>query len=322
MRDDVVETMKEYTEKTGIPLDRLLRHAGLRRSKYYEWNRRYGLENRHNGNVPKANWLFEHEKEAIIDYAKNNPEEGYRRLAYRMIDDDVVYATPSSVYRVLRAAGMLRKYKPAKNKAKGIGYAQPDGPHREWHIDISYVNILGTFLFLVAIIDGYSRYVVHHELRAAMEEKDVQLVVQRALERFPGHKPRIISDRGSQFIAKDFKEFIRYAGVSHTFTSVGYPQSNGKIERFFRTAKTSCIRRQSFLSVQDARAQLDAFVRYYNHIRLHSAIRYVTPFDRLVGKDTEIIKTRERKLLEARRLRVEYHLKSTLNPDVVLSDSR
>jgi putative transposase len=322
VRDNVVETMNAYTEKTGIPLDRLLRHARLRRSKYYEWKRRYGLDNRHNGHVPKANWLFEHEKEAIVEYAKNNPEEGYRRLAYRMIDDDVVYATPSSVYRVLRAAGLLRKYLVAKNKAKGLGYTQPDGPHKEWHIDISYVNILETFLFLIALIEGFSRYVVHHELRAAMEEKDVQLVVQRALERFPGHKPRIISDRGSQFIAKDFKEFIRYAGLSHTFTSAGYPQSNGKIERFFRTAKTSCIRRQSFLSVQDARAQLDSFVHHYNHTRLHSAIRYVTPFDRLVGKDTEIIKTREHKLLEARRVRVEYHLQSTLDPDVVLSDSR
>ena len=322
MRDEVVETMKEYTQRTGVPLGRLLRHAGLRRSKYYEWNRRYGLENRHNGNVPKANWLFAHEKKAIIEYAKNNPEEGYRRLAYRMIDDDVVYATPSSVYRVLRAGGMLCKYTAAKNKSKGLGYSQPDGPHREWHIDISYVNILGTFLFLVAIIDGYSRYVVHHELRAAMEEKDVQLVVQRALERFPGRKPRIISDRGSQFIAKDFKQFVRFVGLSHTFTSVGYPQSNGKIERFFRTAKTLCIRRQSFVSIEDARRQLDEFVHYYNHTRLHSAIRYVTPFDRLGGKDAEIIKTRERKLLEARKARVEYHLHSTLNQDAILSDSR
>ena len=232
-----------------------------------------------------------------------------------MIDEDVFYAIPSSVYRVLRASGMLRK-------AKGIGYSQPDGPHRKWHIDISYVNILGMFLFLVAIIDGYSRYLLHHELRAAMEEKDVQLVVQRALERFPRYKPRIISDRGSQFIAKDFKEFVRYAGVRHTCTSVGYPQSNGKIERFFRTAKTSCIRRQSFLSIENTRRQLDEFVRYYNHERLHSASRYVTPFDRLVGKNIEIITTRGHTLLEARKARTEYHLKSTLDPDVFLSDSR
>ncbi len=110
-----------------------------------------------------------------------------------------------------------------------MGYVQPDGPYKEWHIDISYVNVMGTFMFLGAIIDEYSRYVVHHELIAAIVEKDVELVVQRALDRFHGQKPRIISDRGSQFIAKDFKKFIRYVGLNHTFTSVGYPQSNGKI---------------------------------------------------------------------------------------------
>jgi len=318
----VVESMEEYRARTEITLGRLLRYASMSRSKYYEWKHRYGLLNRHNGKVPKANWLFSHEKEAIIEYAKKNPEEGYRRLAYRMIDEDVVYATPSSVYRVLKAAGLLCKCTPVKKKGKGIGYTQPEDPHREWHIDISYVNVLGTFLFLVAIIDGYSRYVVHHELRAAMEEKDMEVVLQRALEKFPGQKPRIISDRGSQFIARDFKEFIRYAGLNHTLTSVCYPQSNGKIERFFRTAKTSCIRRQSFLSVEDARCQIESFVHYYNHKRLHSAIFYVTPFDKLIGKDKEIIRTREQKLLEARKLRVQYYTNSTLKPEAVLSNFR
>ena len=145
-----------------------------------------------------------------------------------MIDDDVVYASPSTVYRVLYTAGLLYKFLPVKNKIKGTGYVQPDGPHKQWHIDISYVNVMGTFMFLAAIIDGYSRFVVHHELRAAMEEKDVEIVVQRALEWFPGQKPRIISDHGTQFIAKDFKKFIKLVGLNHTFTSVGYPQSNGK----------------------------------------------------------------------------------------------
>jgi len=217
-----------YRAKTEIPASRLLRYLGLKASKYYAWRRRYGVPNRHNGKIPKATWLFEHEKKAIIEYAMNNREEGYRRLCYRMIDEDVVYASPSSVYRVLHTAGILFKFIPAKKKSKGIGYEQPEGPHKEWHIDISYVNVMGTFMFLVAIIEGYSRYIVHHELRASMEEKDVELVVQRALERFPGERPRIISDRGTQFIAKDFKRFIRYAGLVHTFTSVGYPQSNGK----------------------------------------------------------------------------------------------
>jgi transposase InsO family protein len=322
VRDEVVETITEYRDRTEIPASRLLRYLGLRASKYYEWRRRYGIPNRHNGKIPKATWLFEYEKQRIIDYALNNREEGYRRLCYRMIDEDVVYASPSSVYWVLQEAGMLYKFLPAKRKAKGVGYEQPDRPHREWHIDISYVNVLGTFMFLVAIIDGYSRFIVHHELRAAMEEKDVELVVQRALDRFPSQRPRVISDRGTQFIAKDFKKFIRYAGLSHTFTSVGYPQSNGKIERFFRTVKSSCIRRQSFLSIEDARKQVSEYVCYYNQKRLHSSISYVTPFDKLIGRDKKIIETRERKLEKARELRVQYNTNSTLTQYPIFSDSR
>jgi putative transposase len=312
----------EYQDRTEIPTHRLLRFMGLRGSKYYEWRRRYGVPNRHNGKIPKATWLFEHEKQRIIDYAINNCEEGYRRLCYRMIDEDVVYASPSTVYRVLHTAGLLYKFIPAKKKSKGIGYEQPEGPHKEWHIDISYVNVMGTFMFLVAIIDGYSRYIVHHELRTSMEEKDVELVVQRALDRFPAGRPRIISDRGTQFIAKDFKKFIRYAGLVHTFTSVGYPQSNGKIERLFRTLKADCIRKKSFLSIKDARRQIEEYVRYYNNKRLHSSIGYVTPFDKLIGRDTEIIKIREQKLEKARELRIKYNTNSTLTHYPVLSDSR
>ena len=95
MRDNVVETMEGYRVRREIILGRLIRYACLSRLKYYEWKSRYGLLNCHNGKILKANWLFEHEKKAIFNYAKNNPKEGYRRLAYRMIDDDVVYATPS-----------------------------------------------------------------------------------------------------------------------------------------------------------------------------------------------------------------------------------
>ena len=316
-----METILGYKKKTGIPVNRLLRYLGLKESKYYEWRSRYGIPNRHNGKIPKATWLFEHEKQAIIEYAMNNREEGYRRLCYRMIDEDVVYASPSSVYRVLHAGGLLYKFLPVKKKTKGIGYEQPEGPHKEWHIDISYVNVLGTFMFLVAIIDGYSRFIVHHELRAAMEEKDVELVVQRALDRFPSQRPRVISDRGTQFIAKDFKTFIRYTGLTHTFTSVGYPQSNGKIERFFRTVKTNCIRRHSFLSIEDARKQISNYVCYYNNKRLHSAIGYVTPFDKLIGRDREILAARKQKLAKARQLRVQYNTNSTLTQDLVYSDS-
>jgi len=324
VRDSVVETMREYQERTGIEMRTLLRFAGISSSTFYEWQGRYGIPNRHNGKVPKSHYLLEEEKQGIVRYAKKNTEEGYRRLTYDMIDEDVVYASPSSVYRVLKEHGLLQKYIPPKDRGRGMGYHQPSEPHRQWHVDISYVNVLGTFLFLIAIIEGYSRYVVHHELRASMKELDVELVVQRALEKYPQESPRMISDHGSQFISKDFRQFIRFMGLQHTLISVGYPQSNGKIERFMRTAKSECIRRNSFLSIEDARNQIEEFVWYYNHKRLHSAIGFIAPADMLAGKRDEIWKAREEKLVMARLKRIEFYNneKSTLTHEAILSNSR
>ena len=122
-----------------------------------------------------------------------------------------------------------------------------------WHIDISYINICGTFYYLCSVLDGYSRYLVHWELREAMTEKDVEIILQRGREKFPQATPRIISDNGPQFIAKDFKEFIRVAGMTHVRTSPYYPQSNGKLERWHKSIKYECIRPKVPLTLEEAR---------------------------------------------------------------------
>jgi len=124
-----------------------------------------------------------------------------------MLDADVVAVSPSSVYRVLRAAGRLDRWNP-KPSRKGTGFQQPDGPHRHWHIDIAYLNVSGTFYYLCSILDGYSRSIVHWEIRESMLEREVEIIIQRAREKFPHATARIISDNGPQFIAKDFKEKI------------------------------------------------------------------------------------------------------------------
>jgi hypothetical protein len=170
-------------------------------------------------------------------------------------------------------------------------------------VDVSYLNIAGTFYFLCSVLDGYSRFIVHWEIRDKMEEIDVETIIQRARERFPGVTPRIISDNGPQFIAKDFKEFIRIAGMTHVRTSPYYPQSNGKIERWHKTLKGDCIRVKVPLSLEDARQIVTDYVHHYNQVRLHSAIGYVTPNDKLLGKDEAIHAERDRKLAEARQRR-------------------
>ncbi len=317
--------MISYKALTEIPTRKLLSYAQLSVGKFYDWQNRYGVPNQYHQPIPKAHWLLDWEKSMIIAYYRQHEYEGegYRRLCYRMIDEDAVYASPSSAYRVLKEASLLNKFRPGKESKKGRGYIQPTRPHQEWHIDISYVNVRGTFLFLIAIIDGYSRYIVAYDLRVSMEEADVEIVLQRACEKYSNEHPRVISNRGSQFVSKEFNAYIRSVGLTHTLIAVGYPQSNGKLERFFGTAKRECIRRNSLLSIEDARKTIDRFIEYYNNKRLHSAIDYVAPLDMLMGRREEILKSRDEKLRKVREKRIEYYnQKTTLFDDAKVSSFR
>ena len=117
--------------------------------------------------------------------------------------------------------------------------------------------------------------------------------------------PQIISDHGPQFVAKDFKEFLRLWPTAHVLTSPHYPQSNGKLERYHRTLKEQAIRPKTPLTLADARRVIGEFVDHYNHVRLHSALGYVAPKDRLAGRHLEIYQARDQKLEAAREQRRE-----------------
>jgi putative transposase len=166
-------------------------------------------------------WLEDWEKQAIIAFHLKNPPEGYRRLTFMMLDADIVAVSPASVWRVLSRAGLLRKWN-AKPSKKGTGFEQPPQPHQHWHINVCYLNVCATFYYLCSILDGYSRFLVHCDLRESMTEGDIEIILERAKERYPGVKPRVISDNGPQFIAK---EFIRISGMTHIRTTPYYPQS-------------------------------------------------------------------------------------------------
>jgi putative transposase len=297
-----VDYVRYWKERTQIAAGQLVGWLGIAQSKFSDWKCRHGKVNEHNGWIPRDHWLEDWEKTAILDFERQYPLEGYRRLAFMMLDRDVAAVSPSSVYRVLKAVGRIGRWanKPSK---KGTGFIQPEKPHKDWHIDISYINIHGTFYFLTAILDGYSRYIVHWEIREGMKQQDEMVVLQRAKEKFPGETPRIITDNGPQFIAKDFKEFIRICGMTHVRTSPYYPQSNGKLERFHGTIKQECIRPGTPISLLDARRIVSRYVEHYNNVRLHSAVGYVAPADKLAGREKEIFTARDRKLNEARERR-------------------
>lgn len=152
--------MKYWVEQSEITAVYFIAWLMISASKYYDWEKRYGKANEHNGLVPRDFWLADWGKQAIINYHHHHPLEGYRRLTFMMLDNDVVVVSHSTSYRVLSAAGLLKKWKDKTSK-KGTGFRQPLMPYEHWNIDVSYINICGTFYYLCSILDGCSRYIVH-----------------------------------------------------------------------------------------------------------------------------------------------------------------
>lgn len=303
VRDKILSYISYWSDRSHYRMLKMIDLLAISRSKYYEWRRHYGESRKKNEGYFRWWGIEAAQEEAIVQYRRTHEFDGYRRLCYQMLDEDVVAVSPSTVYRVLKRHNLLSRWNKPEKKSKKIGFDQPQKTHEHWHMDISYVKIQSVFYFLISVLDGYSRYIVHHELRTHMQEYDVEVVLQKALEKHPKANPRLISDNGSQFVSRDFKDFLSFKELHHVRTSVRYPQSNGKIESFHKTIKNECIRRNSFVDIEDARRVISEYVVEYNTSRLHSSLYYLTPADVLNGNMETRLKHRDRKLRQAREAR-------------------
>ena len=293
--------------------ERLLVYIGISRRRFYDWKQAHGEPRKYSDNFIRTNMITNQEKEAIIDFYLCHPSDGYRRCAYMMIDQDIAYVQPSSVYRVLSKAGVMRNRK-AKESKKGTGFVQPLKAHEQWHSDITNITAGDTVYYLISILDGYSRSIIAWELRESMKVQDVNIVFQKSKELYPEARPRCISDNGSQYKCKEFSQFITRNEYSHTSTSPYYPQSNGKQERFHGSLKKECIRVNCPLSMADAKRLIGEYIEYYNTQRLHSSIYYIAPHDRLNGLTQQILDKRDQKLKLAKQKRMESNSIISMEP--------
>ena len=188
----MIDFVSRWSTQTELPTSRFIDWLQISPSKFYDWRKRYGKVNEHNAWIPRDHWLEDWEKRAILNFELQYPLEGYRRLAFMMLDRNVVAVSPSSVYRVLLTAGRIGRG-PLPGR-RGTGFEHPLSAHEHWHVDISYINICGTFYYLCSLLDGYSRSIVHWEIHESMTEPQVEVLIQRAREKFPDVHPRIISD--------------------------------------------------------------------------------------------------------------------------------
>jgi len=283
---------------TGIALLTLVAFAGVSRRTFLEWQKRRGIKTEHNGCIPREHWLTPTELEAIIQYCEDRMELGYRTLCWQMVDADIAAVSPATVYNTLKKAGLTKKWAEMEEE-KRKGFEQPQAVHEHWHIDFSYIRVCGVFYYFISVMDGYSRKILAWMLNQSMEGLWAEIIIAYAKETYPTANPRIISDNGSQFISRDFRELTSLLEMEHILASPGHPQSNGKLERFHRTLKSEHVRTSAYFSYQDAKERIGKWMEYYNGERLHSALLYLPPNDVFHGLKEKRIAERRNKLYTA-----------------------
>lgn len=286
-------TIKRSHQKINWVLSRL----GLAENTYYRWRRMEATGNLEDSytKVPNLDATLNWEIDAAIKYALSNPKESYRRLSYLMIDEDIVYLTPSTVYRILSERDLLCRYK-RSDRSPGRYDFKPDKPHQQWHIDIMYLWVNHRWYFFVGILDAYSRYIVHWDLLETASSADIRAVIESALRKYPGVKPRIVTDNGPQFKSKDFRVLLKEFSLMDIKCRIKHPESNGKIERFHRSLREEGLSDKQLEDKYKALDIIENWVRYYNNKRLHAALKYLPPIDYLTGRAEEKLQIRREKL--------------------------
>jgi putative transposase len=153
-----------------------------------------------------------------------------------------------------------------------------DRPNKVWAADITYIRMQKGFLYLVAIIDLYSRFILSWRLSNTLEGEFCREALKEALKNYKS-PDYFNTDQGSQFTSDDFTKILKEKGIKISMDGKGRWIDNIFIERFWRTLKYSEVYIKSYLDVKDCRNNLEEFFDKYNNDRLHQSLAYRTPME-------------------------------------------
>lgn len=294
---EVMRIVAQTKKRSGWTVHQTLSALGIPRSVYYSWRKRESLEDRP-AQPCRVYEVLPEEREAICRFALNYPKVGYRKLTWKMIDEEVACVSESTVYRVLSEADLLSRWK-RSTRSSGEYHFRPVGPNQQWHTDVMYVWVAARFYFLVSFVDAYSRYIVHHKLLVILDGQSVAVELQAALEKAGEVQPRIVHDHGSEFVNRDVAAVIKAHNLIDIKTRARHPESNGIVERFNGTVRdeTDDDYGDNYLQAETI---LDQLMRHYNEERLHAALGYMTPATWHQGRQESVRQERARRIAAAR----------------------
>jgi putative transposase len=305
-------------EESHLPAKKTLEKLGIPRSTFYRWLDRLrtggpeALADRPSRPDRIWNRVPEPIREAIVDMALDLPELSPRELAVRFTDEAKYFVSESSVYRLLKAHDLITSPAYIVIKAANEFKDKTTGPNQLWQTDFTYFKIVGWgWYYLSTILDDYSRYIVAWKLCATMKAEDVTATLDLALAAAGLdhvavlHRPRLLSDNGSSYIAEDLARYLEAKGMGHVRGAPYHPQTQGKIERWHQTLKNRILLENYYLPGELER-QIAAFVEQYNHARYHESLGNLTPADVYFGRAEDILNERERikrQTIQHRRLK-------------------
>lgn len=319
LQREVHAAVCQTKRRSGWPVRRTLARLGVSPASYYRWRKesqRAQTLAREPARPVQAYEATDEEKRAVRAYALKHPGIRHRELAWRMVDEGVAYLSPSTVYRILKAADLVCPWRRRKKRTRE-DQEKASRPDEIWATDLMVVQIGGRTYYLVTFLDEYSRLIVHHALVPSMDGITVSLEAQAAIERFlqekrgelpPQGMPRMRSDNGSCYISREFRGVLDEHHLGHQRIKPHCPEENGIIERSNRTLREA-LDGEELTGLLPARDVIARIVKWYNEERLHSAIGYLRPIDYYRGDPATLHDERRRKMAEARHRRREQNLK-------------
>lgn len=313
-------------DNSDLGVNRTLRELGIHKSTFYKWYKAYtdkgidGLQPPQRGNRQQWNTIPQEQKNLVAELALEYPHLSSRELAYKLTDEQHVFISESSVYRILKAKGLITSPAHILLAASDEFSNKTAFVHQLWPPDFTYFKILGWgWYYLSTILDDYSRFIVHWELCESMKAEDVQRTVATAIKQaklVSKQKPRLLSDNGACYISSELKEYLQRQGISQVHGRPMHPQTQGKIERYHRSMK-NVVKLDNYYYPEQLKDALMQFVHYYNHQRYHESLNNLTPADVYYGRGDAILKERERiKQMTFERRRKRYlQQKRNLSPE-------
>jgi len=303
-------------ETSPLPVRRTLAQIGIPKSTFYAWLDRHaaagfdGLEDRKPRPDRVWNRIPDEVRQRIIEFALNEPELSPREIAVAFTDRQRSYVSEASVYRLLRAEGLLTSPAFIVMKAAERFTNPTTAVNQLWQTDFTYLKVTGWgWYYLSTVLDDFSRYIVAFKLCTTMAAADVTATLDLALQASGldqvevDRRPRLLSDNGPSYVATELADWLGEHSMSHTRGKPYHPMTQGKIERWHLSLKSRILLDNYYLPGDLERA-VAAFVEHYNHRRYHESMDNLTPADVYFGRGETILNTRQqikRKTIDARR---------------------